>query len=151
MQETSTTNNLTVQFSQTQFFRLLDLAYVGMWMITASEAIHTEEDPYKELEQHLFSQAKLFSGQAHFQTIDDEVMFTEEYEEMLQRIINAYDNEIFWDALAHRLAKRDIVGDVPQSVEMNSRVFMEIFNREIEYMKEFGQNGVKHIKVPSLC
>src|SRR6478752_1760128 len=117
-------NEIELQLSETHFFQLLDLIYLGNWMVTACSGVEDE----------------------HAQEYTD----TEKHEDSLQDIIGEYDNEVFWEALAYRMAKRDVIEQIGPIKEIKNEVFMQIFHREMDYIREFEANGIKRITIPPL-
>ena len=54
-------------------------------------------------------------------------MFTEEHEDSLQDIIGEYDNEVFWEALAYRMAKRDVIEQIGPTKEIKMKFLCKFF------------------------
>ncbi|PIC62622.1 hypothetical protein CSV79_16065 [Sporosarcina sp. P13] len=71
---------------------------------------------------------------------------TQEYENQLQSIIDANDNEVFWNELSSHLVKKDLVKEavVPRDANGQFRRLMEIRER---YVDEFGENGLARLVV----
>ena len=144
-------NDIELQLSETHFFQLLDLIYLGNWMVTACSGVEDEHaQEYTDVEKQMFSHAEPFLEKGPFHTLNSEVIFTEEHEDSLQDIIGEYDNEVFWEALAYRMAKRDVIEQIGPIKEIKNEVFMQIFHREMDYIREFETNGIKRITIPPL-
>ena len=74
----------------------------------------------------MFSHAEPFLEKGPFHTLNSEVMFTEEHEDSLQDIIGEY-NEVFWEALAYRMAKRDVIEQIGPTKEIKNEVLCKFF------------------------
>ena len=111
-------NEIELQLSETHFFQLLDLIYLGNWMVTAcsgGEDEHAQE--YTDVEKQMFSHAEPFLEKGPFHTLNSEIMFTEEEEDSLQeaRLIE----ETLQKTYGNKSAAADLLGiSAPGALKM---------------------------------
>ena len=121
---------MTIDLTEKEFRRLLDLVYIGNWILNSARGEDRFED-YDLLQEKLFS---LCAGQG---------MPT-----LIQRWrghifpSRAYEDAVFYDILAEELARRDL-----GLVETDPEDFTELNARMDEYLDEFDRSGLDAVTV----
>jgi len=143
-------HTITVVFSPEQYERLMKLAYCGNWLINS----HRDNPlkPYEEIEQIILRKAK-DAGLTKYldpDEVDGEIFTNRAFEEEtdIQRFIEEYDDETFWQELIDRLARRDVIAEhgLPLIEKMGWRERAEKEHPFIQkYEKEFSEHGLDHI------
>lgn len=132
-----------------EYEALAIMAYAGDWVINSYEVPKNIKKIYKNVKEKVFSQAAKFGKEEmiryspEYDYYDLESEFGEDG--IAMEFINEYENEVFWDKLLSRLAKRDILREYSREAlgEMESveRVRM-LMEKEEEYGKIFEKYGL---------
>lgn len=131
---------MQMDFTKQEFRLLLDLAYVGNWVLNSTRG-EDRLGPYDELLAKLFAHC-LKSGMPELMAIhDSKVTPSQAYVEGgIHEAIMDYEDTVFFEILAEELARRDM-NHAPISQEN----FQELTGRINEYIAEFEQNGMDNI------
>ena len=125
---------MTLEFTNKQFRRLLDLVYIGNWILNSTRGDQRFAD-YDEVESLVFGKA-LVSGMP-------EIVPSRAFAEGgIHEAIMEYENNVFFDILAEDLARRDM-DDVP----IDESNFAELTSRIDAYITEFEEHGTDNILV----
>ena len=135
---------MKLELTNKQFRRLLDMAYIGNWILNATRGDDRFKD-YDEVESLLFAKAREEGMPTLAEDWNGEVVPSRAFVEGgIHEAIMEYENNVFFDILAEDLARRDME-DVPFD-ESN----YEELNRRIDaYIAEFDQHGTDNILVDS--
>ena len=135
---------MTLEFTNKQFRRLLDLVYIGNWILNSTRGDDRFKD-YDDVESLLFAKAREEGMGILAEDWKGEVVPSRAFAEGgIHEAIMEYENNVFFDILAEDLARRDM-DDVPID-ESN----YEELNRRIDaYIAEFDQHGTDNILVDS--
>ena len=148
---------MKINITKKQYRLLLDILSIAEWVM---DAYKVEEDPkskpYKEVEQLFLSRAKEFGfdNLVEYDREDDKYYPTREYEDLeTDRVfIDEFEDDVFWEELCNRLAKRDLMRT--HGVEKVAR--MEILERLTtqdkiieKYQNEFYENGLENLILAS--
>ena len=129
---------MNIELSEKEFRRLLDLVYVGNWVLNSARGDDRFED-YDLLQEKMFSLAPAHGMSSLVQRWYGHVFPSQAYEDGgIHEAIADYEDAVFYDILAEELARRDMnQEDISQNddEELNSR--ME------EYFQEFEKNGIE--------
>ena len=127
--------------SNKEFRRLLDLVYIGNWVLNSTRGEDRIPD-YDEVESAVFAQCLQESGMEELYAIDGgTVLPSTAFEEGgIHEAIMDYEDSVFFDILAEELARRDM--DFAPVTEANYR---ELTERMEEYLEEFDENGVDNL------
>ena len=147
-----------IELAKDQFEALLKLVYLGNWLANAQrdgskENPHLEE--YKAIENYIFSFAKQFGLDEY---VDDEEaasgkfyptrMFEEETD--VQKLIEEYDDETFWDELINSLGDRDFFKqyskDEIQKMSQEER-FEKLYKFIDKWADEINNHGIERLKI----
>lgn len=137
---------MNVELSKKQFRRLLDLVYIGNWILNSTRGDQRFRD-YDEVESLLFARAALEGMPALAELYQGEIIPSKAFVEGgIHEAIAEYENNVFFDILAEDLARRDMndpLIDESNMAELTSR--MEV------YISEFEKNGTNNITVDMDC
>ena len=132
---------MNIELSVKEFRRLLDMVYIGNWVLNSTRE-NDRFDDYDRLEEKLFGlcpQAGMF---ALVQSWRGHTYPSKAFEDGgIHEAIADYEDAVFFDILAEELSRRDLEADGdPDDLEALSA-------RIEEYMAEFEKNGVTNIKI----
>ncbi len=137
-----------INFTKKQYRQLLDLVYLGEWTANSSKVHGERNEEYDEIFQYVCSFSKSFGCEdlIEFDQSFGEYFPTKEYEESMHSYIEENDNEVFWNQISLRLAKRDIqkIGKKYRSKEEYLR---HLFQLEEEYEIEFEKHGIERLVI----
>ena len=133
---------MEIKLTQKQFRRLLDLVYIGNWVLNSTRGDDRIRE-YDEVESLVFSHC-LQNGMTKLTELyRGELIPSREFAEGgIHEAIMAYEDVTFFEILAQELALRDM-DDPPITAEN----YDEIMGRMEEYLAEFETNGTDHITV----
>ena len=133
---------MKMELTDKEFRRLLDLVYVGNWVMNSMRGSQRIRD-YDEVESKCFSYCLKTGMYSLFEMMDGEVIPSANFEEGgIQEAIMDYEDAIFYDILAEELARRDMLEENVNQEDMN-----ELTARMNDYMDEFEKNGVDRLTV----
>lgn len=128
--------------SRRQFRRLLDLVYIGNWVLNSTRGDDRIRD-YDEVESILFARACDEGMSVLAETYLGEVVPSRAFAEGgIHEAIMDYENNVFFDILAEDLARRDM-DDVP----IDESNYDELTRRIDAYIDEFEAHGTDNITV----
>jgi len=145
---------MIVNFSKEQFKTLINMVYVGNWMINGVRVgIEGDEykDEYRNLEKYILSLAKDFKLDNLIDDSDGEIYPSRSLEEGEARdLIDYYDENVFWEELVNRLAERDLF-----QVYTNDEIMKMSIKKRIEkdqpyyekYWQEISDYGITRLKI----
>ena len=135
---------MKLELTQKQFRRLLDMAYIGNWILNSTRGDDRFRD-YDEVESLLFARAREEGMGVLAEDWKGEVVPSRAFVEGgIHEAIMEYENNVFFDILAEDLARRDM-DDVP--IDENN--YDELTRRIDAYIAEFDQHGTDNILVDS--
>ncbi len=131
---------MELKLSRKEFRRLLDLVYMGNWVLNSTRGENRFTD-YDDLESKLFGICLQEDMQA-LTALDSGVPVPSRayMEGGIHEAINNYEDTVFYEILAEELSRRDM--DYPEITEEN---YDEILCRMDGYMQEFHHSGVDHL------
>ena len=132
---------MTIELTDLEYRRLLDLVYVGNWVLNSARGTDRFED-YDYMESKLFSYAPKHGMRALVEVHHGIVQPSKAYQEGgIHEAICDYEDAIFFEILAEELARRDLgVYGIPEDVT-------PLTSRMEEYMREFEANGIENLSV----
>lgn len=144
---------MKINFTKKQYEDLVKLVYLGTWMVNAHRTDDRVEK-YEELEQYILSFYKDF-GMENFILFDEELKRffpTKEFEEEtdVEQYKDEYNNDIFWEELIDRLARRDFIRAYGEE-NLLKMTWEERFEKEQpfidKYDEEFEKNGIENLDI----
>ena len=133
---------MEIELTRKQFRRLLDLVYIGNWILNSTRGEDRFKD-YDEVESLLFARAAQEGMPTLAEVYEGEVIPSRAFAEGgIHEAIMEYENNVFFEILAEDLARRDM-DDVPID-DSNC----DELNRRIDaYIDEFEAHGTDNITV----
>ncbi len=131
---------MNIEMTEKEFRRLLDLVYVGNWVLNSARGDDRFED-YDNLQEKLFALCPEHGMRALITRWYGHVFPSPAYENGgIHEAIADYEDAVFFDILAEELARRDLEnGDnLPETDP-------ELMARIEEYYSEFELNGIDHL------
>ena len=133
---------MTIELTEKEFRRLLDLVYVGDWILNSARGEDRFED-YDLLQEKLFAMCPQVGMHSLIERWQGHVFPSRAYEEGgIHEAIADYEDAVFFDILAEELARRDMEGEGVDANDEN-----ELITRMDEYYSEFEQHGIDNLKV----
>ena len=135
---------MKLELTTKQFRRLLDMAYIGNWILNSTRGDDRFKD-YDDVESLLFSRAALEGMPQLAELYQGEVIPSRAFVEGgIHEAIVEYENNVFFEILAEDLARRDMED---ASIDQNN--YEELSSRIDAYIAEFEQHGTDNILVDS--
>ena len=135
---------MKLELTAKQFRRLLDMAYIGNWILNSTRGDDRFRD-YDEVESLLFAKAREEGMTALAEDWQGEVVPSRAFAEGgIHEAIMEYENNVFFDILAEDLARRDMED---ASIDQNN--YEELSSRIDAYIAEFEEHGTDNILVDS--
>ena len=133
---------MELQLTEKQFSRLLDLVYIGNWVLNSARGEDRIRD-YDVVESQVFSHCLDHGMAALVELYNGEIIPSRAFAEGgIHEAIMAYEDVAFFEILAEELALRDL--DAERATEEN---YDEVMERMEQYMGEFEAHGTDHISV----
>ncbi|MBP8640028.1 MAG: hypothetical protein KBI01_03885 [Oscillospiraceae bacterium] len=133
---------MDIKLTTKEFRHLLDLVYIGNWILNSTRANDRFED-YDLLQEKLFAIAPQNGLPELAQTYLGHVFPSRAYEEGgIHDAIADYEDAVFFDILAEELARRDMSEE-----QLNPNDIKELTARMDNYMLEFEANGIENINL----
>ena len=135
---------MKLELTTKQFRRLLDIAYIGNWILNSTRGDDRFKD-YDDVESLLFAKAREEGMGVLAEDWQGEVVPSRAFAEGgIHEAIMEYENNVFFDILAEDLARRDMED---ASIDQNN--YEELSSRIDAYIAEFEQHGTDNILVDS--
>ncbi len=133
---------MELRMTQKQFRRLLDLVYIGNWVLNSTRGNDRIKE-YDDVESLVFAHC-LGQGMAPLtEVFEGELIPSRAFSEGgIHEAIMAYEDTIFFEILAQELALRDM--DDPDVTPEN---YAEVMARMETYLGEFELHGTDNITV----
>ena len=133
---------MKLELTTKQFRRLLDMAYIGNWILNSTRGDDRFKD-YDDVESLLFAKAREEGMGVLAEDWQGEVVPSRAFAEGgIHEAIMEYENNVFFDILAEDLARRDMED---ASIDQNN--YEELSSRIDAYIAEFEQHGTDNITV----
>lgn len=131
---------MELKLTKKQYRRLLDMAYIGNWILNSIRGAHRFQD-YDEVESLLFAQAADQGMPVLAENCGGEIVPSQAFVDGgIHEAILDYENTAFFEILAEELARRDMMEESADPGSME-----ELASRIDEYIVEFEQHGIDHI------
>ena len=129
---------MELELTRKQFRRLLDMVYIGNWILNSTRGEDRFKD-YDEVESLLFSKAAREGMPTLADLYQGEIIPSRAFAEGgIHEAIMEYENNVFFEILAEDLARRD----------MDDESNLDELNRRIDaYIDEFEAHGTDNITV----
>ena len=131
---------MTIELSEKEFRLLLDLVYVGDWVLNSARG-EDRFEAYDNVLERIFSLCPNVGMQALMDSWQGRVFPSKDYREGgIHEAIADYEDAVFFDILAEELARRDMEGE---GIAADDEAELE--GRMEEYYQEFEQHGIDHL------
>ena len=126
---------MQIELTNKEFRRLLDLVYIGNWVLNSTRGNDRFAD-YDNLESKIFALSPALS-----EPWNGTIVPSRAYAEGgIHEAIAYYEDNVFYQILAEELSRRDM--NYPEITDEN---YAEIVGRMDRYMSEFEISGVDHL------
>ena len=133
---------MNIDLTGKEFRRLLDMVYIGNWILNSTRTTDRFED-YDLVQEKLFSLCAKNGMPSLVQTWHGHVFPSRAYEDGgLHEAIADYEDAVFFDILAEELARRDMISDGLDDTDTEALAL-----RMDEYMSEFEKNGIANLRL----
>lgn len=133
---------MKLELTTKQFRRLLDMAYIGNWILNSTRGDDRFKD-YDEVESLLFAKAREEGMGVLAEDWQGEVVPSRAFAEGgIHEAIMEYENNVFFDILAEDLARRDM-----NYVPIDESNQQELMERMDAYIDEFEAHGTENITI----
>ena len=133
---------MNLELNKKQFRRLLDMVYIGNWILNSTRGDQRFRD-YDEVESLLFGKAAAEGMPSLAELYQGEIVPSRAFVVGgIHEAIMEYENNVFFDILAEDLARRDM-DDVP----IDESNYAELASRIDAYISEFEEHGTDNILV----
>jgi len=129
---------MELKLTQKQFRRLLDLVYIGNWVLNSTRGEDRIRE-YDEVESQVFAHCLDHGMTKLVELYEGELIPSRAFAEGgIHEAIMAYEDVTFFEILAEELALKDLG-------EPTRENYAAILERMEEYMGEFELNGTDHV------
>lgn len=129
---------MNIELTEKEFRRLLDLVYVGNWILNSTRQEDDRFEDYDRLQEKLFALCSKHGMKALAEHYMGHCFPSKAYEDGgIHEAIADYEDAVFFDILAEELARRDLGEDCDDLGALAARID--------EYMDEFEANGVENL------
>ena len=133
---------MQIELTKKEFRRLLDLAYIGNWILNSTRGEDRFED-YDRVESKLFSIAARSGMPELAELWNGEVVPSRKFAEGgIHEAIMDYEDTVFFEILAEELARRDM-----DHQPISQENYDELLDRMDEYILEFEAHGTDNLTV----
>ena len=133
---------MKIELSELEFRRLLDMAYIGNWVLNSTRGADRFSD-YDNIESRIFSYCPSQGMDSLTEYINGIPRPSSAFEQGgIHEAIADYEDSIFFEILAEELARRDMDFE-----PIGPENFNELTDRIDEYIAEFEQNGIDNISL----
>ena len=131
---------MNIELSTKEFRRLLDLVYIGNWVLNSTRGNDRFAD-YDDVESKLFGLCRENGMKVLVEKWNGEDVPSKAYcDGGIHDAIAYYEDNVFYEILAEELSRRDM-----QYPEINEENYDEIVGRMDRYMSEFQASGLDHL------
>jgi hypothetical protein len=141
---------MNVELQPDDFRKLVELAYLGEWVINAQHDTDYQDENAGRVLQQLLSNSSLKDVGRDDET-GEYFMSSEWVERLYDAYILDYDDHVFWDELTERLAQRDLakLRDVGVDEINRDDDLLELRPLEERYRQELEEHGVDRLEIVS--
>ena len=133
---------MKIELSEKEFRRMLDMIYIGNWILNSTRGDDRFED-YDLLQEKLFALCPSHGMRALVESWQGHIFPSRAYEEGgIHEAIADYEDAVFYNILAEELALRDMDGE-----PLTRENFTALMDRIDAYLSEFDQHGTDNISV----
>ena len=136
---------MQIELSEKEYRRLLDMVYIGNWVLNSARGDDRFED-YDRVEEKIFSLAPSQGMTALVQIWQGHIYPSQAFADGgIHEAIADYEDAVFYDILAEELARRDL-----GLADSDPEDYGELTARMEEYLSEFDKNGLGTISIENM-
>ena len=133
---------MNIELTDKEFRRLLDMVYIGNWILNSTRGDDRFED-YDLIQEKLFALCPANGMRSLVQNWHGHIFPSQAYEDGgIHEAIADYEDAVFYNILAEELARRDLGLE-----DYGPDDFTELTARMEEYLAEFDKNGLNAINI----
>ena len=133
---------MNIELTDKEFRRLLDMVYIGNWILNSTRGDDRFED-YDLIQEKLFALCPANGMRSLVQNWRGHIFPSQAYEDGgIHEAIADYEDAVFYNILAEELARRDLGLE-----DCDPDDFTELTDRMEEYLAEFDKNGLNTINI----
>ena len=138
-------DKMNIELTDKEFRRLLDMVYIGNWILNSTRGDDRFED-YDLLQEKLFALCTKNGMPSLVQRWQGHIFPSQAYEDGgIHEAIADYEDAVFFNILAEELARRDLGLE-----ETDPEDFTELSERMEDYLQEFDRNGLSTVTVENI-
>lgn len=140
---------MSLQLEPNEYRKLIELAYLGEWLINAHHDSEVQDDEASSVLQLLLAAAPHPELVSQDPETGDFFMKDAWVEQLYESYIADYDDHVFWDELTERLAQRDLAQRKGVEMDAISRDedLLELLPFEERYHRELEENGIERLVI----
>lgn len=132
---------MQIELTTKEFRRLLDMVYIGNWILNSTREDNDRISDYDNIEEKLFGLCRQHGMEALCEQYRGRTLPSRAFNDGgIHEAIVAYEDAVFYDILAEELARRDM--NYP---EITDRNYEELVSRMESYLAEFDSNGADNL------
>ena len=136
---------MNIDLTEKEFRRLLDLVYIGNWILNSTRTTDRFED-YDIVQEKIFSLCAKNGMKSLIQLWHGHVFPSRAYEDGgIHEAIADYEDAVFFDILAEELARRDM-----DYQPVSNENYDALVSRMDDYIAEFEAHGTDNISIPTM-
>ena len=133
---------MNLELNKKQFRRLLDLVYIGNWILNSTRGDQRFTD-YDQVESLVFSHCLRHRMGKLVELYQGDLIPSRAYADGgIHEAIEQYEDIVFYEILAEELALRDMDGE-----PLTRENYAELMDRIDVYLNEFDEHGTDNISV----
>ena len=130
---------MQIDFTPKQFRRLLDMVYIGNWVLNSIRGVDRIGD-YDAVESYLFGKSNNFNMNDLSESIGNMYVPSRAFVRGgIHYAISEYEDVVFFEILAQELAYRDFLAQSRENTECDFTARMNA------YITEFEKNGIENL------
>ena len=133
---------MDIKMSEKQFRRLLDLVYIGNWVLNSTRGDDRIKE-YDQVESLVFSHCLKHKMSKLVELYQGELIPSRAFADGgIHEAIETYEDILFYELLAEELALRDLDGE-----PLTGENYKHLMERIDVYLAEFNQHGTDNISI----
>ena len=136
---------MQLELSKKEFRRLLDMVYIGNWILNSTRGDDRFED-YDSIESKLFALCREQGMQTLVEKWEGEDVPSRAFSDGgIHEAIMDYEDTVFYEILAEELARRDM-----EYQPVSNDNYEELVSRMDDYIAEFEAHGTDNILISDM-
>lgn len=132
---------INIELTPKEFRRLLDMVYIGNWILNSTRSGDERFHDYDEIEKKIFSYCEKYGFGQLYKKTNGSISPSNAYKNGgIHEAIIDYEDSVFFEILAEELARKDM-----EFEPVNSGNIEELSDRIDNYMAEFEENGIENL------